>query len=329
MQTISYLRWSPARSPLAIEFSASLVQDVAITSGDEANGVLYGTRAGPEVRLAAARPCADGADPALSGLSVVGIFAHRASGEVFLTESDLERFEASRTDVALVVAGERGGFFVRESGGAVQAVRSHEEFSIRHPVPVQPVQPKPRPAPVRRPQPAPVSVPSRPSMRFQWIWAGAAATLLLMIPLCAFAYLRPLLPERLNVQLSERDGQLIVSWNPKADTAGGQIEILDGSKRTAVTLLSGQSHATFPIRSGDMLATVRTNPDHGPDRSETAHLVSQTTTPVPNPEGERVREEVALLEIEAASLRKSVAENETRIAELNRSLQAYSSTQAQ
>jgi hypothetical protein len=313
-----------------VEFSAALVQDVAITTGEEASGVLYGSRVGHDVRLSAVRATADDTDPALAGLSSVGIYVHRVSGEVFLTETDLERFETSKADVALVVAGDRGGFFVRESGGAVQSIRSHEEFSIRQPAPVLPVPPKPRPGPVvRPPQPAPAPVPARPPMRFQWTWVGVAATVLLAIPLCAFAYLRPLLPERLNVQLAERNGQLVVSWNPQADTAGGQLEVLDGSKRTAVTLLAGQSHATFPIRSGDMLATVRTNPDHGPDRSETAHLVSQSTAPVPNLEGERVREKVSLLEIEADSLRKSVEENEARIAQLNRSIRTYSATQAQ
>ena len=63
----------------------------------------------------------------------MGVFFSRIRGEVFLTETDLAFFNEHQSEVALVVAGDRAGFFVREADGSIQTVRSHEEFSIARP----------------------------------------------------------------------------------------------------------------------------------------------------------------------------------------------------
>ena len=52
------------------------------------------------------------------------------AGEVFLTEKDLEFAEWNGADVALVLAAEQGGFFVREADGSILAIRSHQEFAV-------------------------------------------------------------------------------------------------------------------------------------------------------------------------------------------------------
>ena len=49
---------------------------------------------------------------------------------MFLTDDDLANFESHQGVLALVVAGGRAGFFVREPDGSVQAIRSHEEFKV-------------------------------------------------------------------------------------------------------------------------------------------------------------------------------------------------------
>src|ERR1700722_12700731 len=95
-------------------------------------GVLFGARQRNRLRIVA--------DETEGGLDPVGIFVVRPRGEVFLTETDLERFEVFQVPgaVALVVAGGKAGFFVREPGGAIQSVQSYEEFPAVESVPVEP-----------------------------------------------------------------------------------------------------------------------------------------------------------------------------------------------
>src|SRR6476620_1480544 len=101
MQTVQYRRWAPQQSSLRIEFSPDLLQKVRRT----ATGVLYGSRHGDEVRVMST---VNGAP-----FEVVGTFANRIRGDVFMTESDLERFDHANAVVALIIAGERAGFFVK------------------------------------------------------------------------------------------------------------------------------------------------------------------------------------------------------------------------
>ena len=63
-------------------------------------------------------------------LGAGGHFICRARGEVFLTDDDLANLERHHGVLALVIAGGRAGFFVREPDGSVQAIRSHEEFRV-------------------------------------------------------------------------------------------------------------------------------------------------------------------------------------------------------
>src|ERR1700689_1132784 len=103
--------WAPPESPVRIEYTPALLQEVA-SGAVNAFGVLYGVRHGQTIRLIATRGRA--------GLEPVGIFASRVRGKVFLTEEDLERFEKAEASVAMVVSGDKGGFFVRDAEGFLE-----------------------------------------------------------------------------------------------------------------------------------------------------------------------------------------------------------------
>src|SRR5580700_6891925 len=102
----NYQLWAPPKSPVLVEYSLEMLRNI------RGSGVLFGARQRNRVRIAAAE--------AEEGLDPVGVFVVRSRGEVFLTEADLERFEDFQVSgaVALVVAGGKAGFFVREPGGA-------------------------------------------------------------------------------------------------------------------------------------------------------------------------------------------------------------------
>jgi hypothetical protein len=206
--------WAPPESPLRIEYSPALLREVRISSsGVDAFGVLYGIRHGQTIRLVATRGRA--------GLELLGIFASRVRGKVFLTEKDLERFDKAEACVALVISGDAGGFFVRDAAGSIETVRSYEEFSTKAtPVPVA-------------------------AHRLRWPWAAC----LLLIPLLFY---RPHHPQ-LALTVREADGQLRISWNiPTTEP----LTILDGGERTYVPTAPEQLTATYVRRSGDVMVGI-------------------------------------------------------------------------
>lgn len=135
-----YCTWAPPESRMRIEYSTEVLRQISLEgAAREASGILFGTRQENSIRIVEARFRNDegGADPA--GLGPVGIFAARRRGEIFLTESDLKRFEQTAVNgtagepcecVALVVAGRMGGFFLRDNDGSIQTVRSYQEFPL-------------------------------------------------------------------------------------------------------------------------------------------------------------------------------------------------------
>src|SRR5579862_2861882 len=130
-----YRTWAPRRSPLQVDYCPDLLRDVQLEDGaNRMDGVLLGKLQGSTVRLLAARRSTSttGLHPGSSpqGISPIGIFVTRVRGEIFLTESDLELFDRENAVVALVVVGDKGGFFVREADGSIQTIQSHEEFFL-------------------------------------------------------------------------------------------------------------------------------------------------------------------------------------------------------
>jgi len=206
--------WAPPESPFRIEYSPALLRELRISnSGVDSFGVLYGVRHGQTISLVAAR--------GRPGLDPLGIFATRVRGQVFLTEEDLERFEKADACVALVISGEKGGFFVRDSAGSIEAVRSYEEFSING-----------------QPEIVPVKVIKR-----TWAWAWC----LLLLPLLYFIPRHTQPP--LALTLRENLGQLSISWNVPVRAT---LLIVDGSDRTSISINPGASTVTYARRSSDV-----------------------------------------------------------------------------
>jgi hypothetical protein len=204
--------WAPRESPFRIEYAPALLRELRIAnSGVDAFGILYGIRDGQTIRLVSTRGRA--------GLDPLGIFAARVRGQVFLTEEDMGRFEKAQAYVALVISGETGGFFVRDSAGSIEAVRSYEEFSIHSPVKV-----------VKR--------------RWSWTWCLA------LFPLLCFIPRHP--PPPLALTLREDSGQLRISWSVPSKAT---LSILDGGQRTAIAI-SGLSSVTYSRRSEDVTVEI-------------------------------------------------------------------------
>jgi proteasome lid subunit RPN8/RPN11 len=147
MSDTKFGTWSVAESPLSIEYSLVVIEEIRhevaegfqrlSRGGIEVGGVLYGTREGRTVRVLAMRPITcehargpafllsdkdrvslneqlarDQEDPHLEGLISVGWFLSHTRSEIMLTESDLEIytiFFQAPWQIALVIRPGRGG----------------------------------------------------------------------------------------------------------------------------------------------------------------------------------------------------------------------------
>jgi hypothetical protein len=244
VQSLEYRRWSPAASPLQIEFAAELAEALwPEPEALETSGVLYGFRNGREIHVLAAHAQGD--------LDQVGIFVARVRGEVFLTESNLELFDRHNVPVALVRAGNKAGFFVREPNGSIQTVRSHEEFSVDEP-------PHPRMRAIKLPD-----VMAKP------VWA-AAGFFALTLPLLAFFRPAP----ALGLQVRDQAGQLQISWTPGKSAL---LEIDDGARHIASPVFANQSNLTYGRGSGKVEVSLTLTDDSTHQRRETARFLAGTT----------------------------------------------------
>lgn len=147
MSDVKFASWSVAESPITIEYSLIVIEEIrhAVAEGFqrlsrggiEVGGILYGTREGRTVRVLAMRPIAcehargpafllsdkdrmvlngqlsaDAEDPHLEGLISVGWFLSHTRSEITLSESDLELYSIffpAPWQVTLVVRPGRGG----------------------------------------------------------------------------------------------------------------------------------------------------------------------------------------------------------------------------
>jgi hypothetical protein len=189
----------------------------------------------------------------------LGIYTRRIRGEVFLTETDLSLFAQHHATLALVVAGDRAGFFTCESDGAMQGIRSHQEFPIQE-------------------LPIPQSV--APSGWWRRTWRAGfslAGFLGLALSIGACTLLPPAEPP-LNLHIRTVAQQLVITWNPAA-MAAGTLEIDDGSTRLRLPLRPGQSGVTYPLRASpfeaqDIDVRLSTAPGRGPLRRQAVRMVA-------------------------------------------------------
>jgi hypothetical protein len=325
MVTAQYRRWCPPQSLLRIEFLPELLHDVRLSSAPpvrgiplrwiprlnravtQSGGLLFGVRQENEVRVLAAH-----ANEHPDGLDPVGIFIWRERGEVFLTDEDLAKFEKHQGVLALVIAGGQAGFFVRESDGSVQAIRSHEEFTVADAVS--------RPASGEMDAADQVPAPASRGWQFAWKRMGACAALL-AVPAGAFAYLRPLLPSLpLALAIREEAGQLVIGWNAGALAGGGRLEIQDGSKRTVLMLPADASGATYGRQGDEVEVRLSADTRIGGAHWEAARFVAKT--PRPASASSVLQDRVGALTLEAEELRRSLTAGQTRTQELGAKLAA-------
>ena len=314
MNSVQYRTWAPPESPLRIEYSAQVLQEVRLESkhGD-AGGVLFGVRHGNEVRVLAARGLVDDRDPRLAGLDPIGIFAARTRGEIFLAESDLERFEefAGPGAVALVVSGARGGFFVREAGGSMLAVKSYLEFPVPEGLPETALVHTPKPKPDRKEKVSPGYLQTHLQ---GWTWFALGALALFT----TFVLLRTnerILPP-LALTVGAADGQLHIAWNVAAAASRGQLEIRDGARQTTIPISATLASATYMPGGGDVEVRLIVSDGGTQSRLETARfLVSE---PPASPEIAQTADRVVILEKEAARLRAANERSRSSVTELRR-----------
>ncbi|MEI9812762.1 MAG: hypothetical protein WDO18_08855 [Acidobacteriota bacterium] len=248
MRTVFYRRWAPAKSAVKIEFMPDVLHDIrAEARGHHDRGYLFGKHGGNEVRVLAAIRAPQENDPRVTQMEPVGIYISRSRGEIFLTDEDLEQAETVPDGIILVVAGSRAGFFSWESDGTMQAVRSHEEFTVAdaaaYPESPQPLLKLPRAHAWRHPGLPPVS--------FWKVALGIGA--MLAGPATALTYLQPrmTLPP-IEMSLRETNGQLLIAWDPKMLPDGGHLNISEGDMQTSLPLGKYGSGITYMAQSGDV-----------------------------------------------------------------------------
>jgi hypothetical protein len=169
-------------------------------------------------------------NPESGGLEQIGVFVSRIRGEVFLTESDLRFLAEQGSELALVVVGSQAGFFVRESNGSIQTVRSHEEFPVR-----------PASLAIRESE---VAVRPRAIVKKPRRGVPAGVIALGLFPVVALAAVA-VFPQRAatprSIEVHEIDHQLRISWEPAQsailtiDDAGGRVSIPVYPDQTTVT----------------------------------------------------------------------------------------------
>ena len=281
-----YRVWAPAESSVRIEYSMEVLREAA----RHERGVLYGTRDGATIRVVAARIDQAGRDARLAKLELLGIFAFRARGEIFLTELDLEHLERTGGSLALVVAGTHAGFFVYEPDGAIQTIKSYQEFSLFDRLP------EPRPAPE-----------PRPDRRRLWIAAGCLAALVVSVIPHEFPRARPL-----ALSVHEEGQQLRISWARNAFPSA-LLEISDGAERRSISVPPSLFSATYVPLTGDVSIRLIAGA-----RSETAHFVDSASSPPVTPKDDSLKQ----LESEAEALRNDLAEGRQRAATLQTAVDA-------
>jgi hypothetical protein len=261
-------------------------------------GLLYGMRDGETIRLIAARRDQSLRDDRLAQLDLLGIYALRARGEIFLTESDLEHLERTGGSLALLISGIHAGFFVYEPDGVIQTIKSYQEFSLFD----------------RPPEPAP-----RPTKRMKRskLWISLACLTALAIPVIANA-LQPAKP--LNLSVREDAHQLRIFW-AATTFPSARLEIADGASRTWIDVGAGVSSATYVRLTGDVSVYLIDG-----TRSESAHFIGPDplpppARPLPGPTAEDIAY-VKHLQTDAEVLLLNLARGQQRVTKLQAAVNA-------
>jgi hypothetical protein len=264
MQTIEYQCWSPPDSPLQVEFPAELLLELGWAN---ASGILYGSRHGPKIRIAAVETPWD------EEREKIGVFFSRIRGEVFLTETDLEFLNEEQAELALVVAGKRAGFFVREVNGSIQTVRSHEEFclaTVQHDRPIAS-------APAARRNLLESKMLKTRMLKKGWAWAPAGLVMLAGLPMLAvFPRSNRHSAPVSALEVRETDGELRISWKPGHSAV---LVIEDSGRRLTTPVYADQSNVTYAPQGTQVEVSLLTTDAGDQPRRESALYVSSAIGP--------------------------------------------------
>lgn len=262
-------------------------------AGADACGILFGTHQDDVVRILAwRREQAEGrdlvrtllaakSDTELQAMQPVGWFVSHASGDISLSDPDIEIFDGffgEPWQVTLVLVPDRAGFFVREAGGGLY----HHELAI-----------------ARKPQ------------YLRWLWA---------IPTVVAAILAAMLIKtdhpvpalHLRVQPEQ------ISWDPVETATKADIDIEDSGpvhfQLNGAQVRNGR--LAWKHRGSDVQVRMTVYP--GPVR-ESAHLtittvtVHETAPAPPDPEVPRLTEELRQERLQTEKLRNMVKILENRL----------------
>lgn len=229
MHAIEYRHWAPAESPLSVEFPAERLLQLGSA---EVSGILYGWRRESLVHVTSFTREDEEQEN-------VGVFFSRIRGEVFLTEADLQFMQQQGADLALVVAGCRAGFFVREADGSIQTVRSHEEFSTL---------PDAGPG-----EPQPAASRSRPPWMKVWERMPNGAIAIAALPVMTLGALA-VFPQRsaptsLRVEVREAEHQVRITWQPARNAV---LTIHDNGASIAIPVTADQTSATYAMKGPEV-----------------------------------------------------------------------------
>lgn len=309
----------------------------------------------------------DAEDPRLEGLTSVGWFLSHTRGEIALTDSDLEIFSIffpAPWQVAMVVQPGRGGrmragFFVREADGTVKGEGSYLEFNfpdrLAGVIDRGPERPRPERSERRVPSyfraetsaAVPLRVPTfgqpvqpadagpqllaAPAPKRTWMWVTAWVVVAIALALAGLRYWRmsvQALPEPMSLAVVERDGQLVIQWDPASKpvrtAVSGSLEIVDGADTRTVALkpadLTG-GRSTYVRKSGDVEVRLTVENQRGARVEEASRFLGSAPAAVADQQQvtdlEKRRDE---LQAEVTQLQQANQDKAQRIQTLERTL---------
>jgi hypothetical protein len=291
----SHVVWFPVAGEASFEYAPELFDDIPTEPFQaEVRGVLYGLRRGSVVRVITARPDSQEMDSRLAGLEKIGVFAIRSRGRIFLTESDQHRLQALEAGmIALVVDRAQANLFLKEANG------SHQPATVRSQVPDSAANPLPA-APSRN------RLFSRSKRVGAWFALAAGLTAIPVLARPMWHRGRP--PLALNVR--ETAGQLRIAWTPDALAGPATLEIYDGAEHRTLSIPPALSNVTYARRSNEVQIRFLTG-----DGTESARYVG-TEPETAESRAAALRSSLSALEVQAKTLRWSIAKGQQRLAEL-------------
>jgi hypothetical protein len=229
--------WFPLESSLRIQYEHALMNRLVRRQEEEDwAGIIYGTHTPHAVSVVSTESRAD--------LCPVGVFSARARGEVFLTEHDLVRLDAldavhqadavrqadavhqAETPLAigLVIAGDKGGFFVREADGSMQTIQSYQEFPVRGPAREK-------------------STDAR-----SWIPLGIAAGVSIVVAMTILAWPA----SAFTIQPQEGQMRITLHRQHRVASRGARLEIVDGGERRSIAITPELTSVLYAPQTSDV-----------------------------------------------------------------------------